>query len=149
MSVVTFWLGSEEYGFPVTEVVEMTPAASVTRVPGAPPRVAGITTWRGRTIPVLDLRAHLKLEDSPPDVKSRLLVLDRPGPFAVLVERPGRILTTGEIRPVESPARGSEDAFTLMQTEDGLVRVLDPLGLFPPGDGAPRDTAPDPSQTIE
>jgi chemotaxis signal transduction protein len=131
VSVVTFWLGENEFAFDLADVVEMTLAQDLTHLPGTTPRVAGVTTWRGRTIPVIDLRALLKLEDSPPDVKKRLLVLDRPGPFAVLVERPGRILAAGETSPVA--ADDEEGARSLMvslaRTDQGLVRILDPARL--------------------
>lgn len=142
MSVVTFWLGEQEYAFEVTDVVEMTAHPLVTRVPGAPARFAGVTNWRGKTIPVLDLRTHLKLPDRPPDVKRRILVLDRPGPFAVLVERPGRILAASATRPYGATTTDPDDPIRLVRAESGLVRILDPIRLFADAAGDPADRAP-------
>jgi chemotaxis signal transduction protein len=142
MSLVTFWLGDQEYAFEVTDVVEMTASPLVTRVPGAPARFAGVTNWRGRTIPVLNLRARLKLPDRPPDVKKRILVLDRPGPFGVLVERPGRILAASATHPYGATMTKPDDPIRLVRAEDGLVRILDPIRLFADPAGAPADRAP-------
>ena len=101
-----------------------------------------MTDWRGQTLPVVDLRAHLKLPDSPPDVKNRLLVLDRPGLFAVLVERPGRILATRATHSVETPGEEPDDSIRLVRTDGGLVRILDPTRLFGETEGNAGDRSP-------
>jgi chemotaxis signal transduction protein len=137
---VTFWLADTEYAFDVSDVVEMVPVPSVTPVPGVVERVAGVTNWRGRTIPVLDLRTLLKVEDRAPDVKKRLLVLSRPGPWGALIERPGRIVPASASEPVDSSRPETDrDAVArprLVRTEEGLVQVLDAAQLI--GNGPDR-----------
>jgi len=105
--LLTLWVAGAEYAFPVPDVVELVPEPKVTRVPGGRPPLAGVTNWRGRTIPVLDLAALLKVADAPPDVKRKLLVLRRPGPCGVLVQRPGRVVPAVAAGPVQllDPAR--------------------------------------------
>jgi purine-binding chemotaxis protein CheW len=140
--LVTFWLGAQEFAFDVFDVVEMKPVAHLTRLPGAPARVAGVTAWRGKTIPVIALGALLKLAGGAPDVKKRLLVLARPGAFAVLVDRPGRILAPERLVPVEvSPAdREAKEIMALARTDRGLLRLLDPSLVI--GGGPPLAPAP-------
>ena len=124
--LVTFRVGDSLYGFDVGDVVEVAATGEITPVPGTSERVAGVTSWRGRTIPVLRLAEDLKREAAGPDQKCRLLVLSRPGAFAIRVDAPGQIVR--EWTPVDSPDRGVEQGMTrlLARVDDDLVRVLDP-----------------------
>lgn len=133
--LVTFWLESNEYAFDVDDVIEMTPVSLMTRLPGASDRVAGVTAWRGKTIPVIELGSILKLTDRSPDVKKKLLVLGRPGPFSVLIDRPGRILQADRAGPVSmsSSPDESREVMELYRTDLGLLRVLDPVRLIGSG----------------
>lgn len=143
-SLVTFWLGDTEYGFDVSDVVEMVAATSVTPVPGTGASVVGVANWRGKTVPVLDLGALLKVEHRSPDVKKRLLVLKHPGPWSVLVERPGRIVAPGAWEPVDA-ARSETGRETvrprLVRTAEGVVQVLDAARLL--GGGRERTNGED------
>ncbi len=57
VQLVTFWLAGEEYGFPLSDVQEIIRVPEVTAIPNAPAAFEGITSLRGRVLPVLDLRA--------------------------------------------------------------------------------------------
>jgi len=130
---VTFRLDGQEYAFAAADVVEVLPARFVAPVPGTSRRVVGVTTWRGRAIPVLDLRRSLKREAPGPDVKGGLLVLRRPGPFGVLIGDPGRILWGVDIIAEESvgsdPGRET-GVVRVLATSSGSVRLLDPVGIL-------------------
>ena len=84
--LVTFRVGDAHYGLDVSDVVEVAATGEITPVPGTSERVAGVASWRGRTIPVLLLPEDLKREAVGPDQKCRLLVLSQPGAFAIRVE---------------------------------------------------------------
>ena len=130
--VVTFRLGGACYGFPLGDVVEVTVAVPVTPVPGTTCRLVGVTAWRGRTIPVLDPRPHLKREARESDVVSRILVVGRPSPFGVRIDDPGRVLRPSELHPLEpgdSEAHGAP-ALALVRTADGMVRLLDAVEVL-------------------
>ncbi len=76
---VTFTLGSEVYGMPVTHVQEILRVATITRVPRAPRPVRGITNLRGRVLVVLDTRVRLGLKRAEADERSRILVVQSRG----------------------------------------------------------------------
>jgi chemotaxis signal transduction protein len=59
IGLVTFLVGGVEYGVPVAAVHEVVPVEAITRVPAAPPHLRGLTTHRGRMIPVIDLATVL------------------------------------------------------------------------------------------
>jgi purine-binding chemotaxis protein CheW len=66
-------MGGSSYALPVAAVREVVRLPPVTRVPGLPPFVAGLTNVRGRVLAVLDLRTLLRLEGPRGD---RLVILD-------------------------------------------------------------------------
>ena len=70
-------LGASRYAVPMAEVAEVTPVPGVTRVPGAPGWLAGVANWRGRMLPVLDLRPLLGAATVPLATSARLVVLAR------------------------------------------------------------------------
>ena len=48
--------GGARYAVPMADVAEVVPVPRVTRVPGTPTWLAGVVNWRGRVLPVVDLR---------------------------------------------------------------------------------------------
>jgi chemotaxis signal transduction protein len=73
MDVMLVRLGGSSYALPVASVREVVRLPPITRVPGLPPFVAGLTNVRGRVLAVLDLRALLRLDGPRGD---RLVILD-------------------------------------------------------------------------
>ena len=61
--MLTFSLFQEEYAFRVPEVEEIIRLQNITRVPSTPDYVRGITSLRGKIIPVIDLKTRLNLQD--------------------------------------------------------------------------------------
>jgi purine-binding chemotaxis protein CheW len=76
---VTFLLDSEDFGLPVSHVLEILRVSGITRVPHAPHPVRGVTNLRGRVLPVVDLRVRLGLQEKDLDVRSRILVVSSAG----------------------------------------------------------------------
>ncbi|MEZ5065251.1 MAG: chemotaxis protein CheW [bacterium] len=123
-ALVTFRVGDTDWAVDVDTVLEVTTASSVTPVPGTARRVLGVTSWRGRTLPVLRLAEDLKDCGSAPDQRCRLLVLRWPGPFALRVDSPGQIVRTWE--PLERESLpGETEVLELVRVDGRLVRVLD------------------------
>ena len=129
--IVTFLWDGEEWAFDLEDVVEVATARSVTPVPGTGSGVMGIASWRGRTLPVL-LPRGLKESTATPDLKSRLLVLRHPAPFAVPLDEPGRVATigAGTFPPPEMTGEGEDRTLRAVVHVDGRpVRILDPRVL--------------------
>jgi hypothetical protein len=137
-TLVTFRAAGDLWAVDVRDVLEIVPLGPITRVPGTPPRIAGITGWRGRTIPLLSLAAALKRREESPDVRRRVLVLGRPEPFGLLVDRSERIVgpnewerpAGGEVGDLDPDGLGP--AAGLAHTVDGLARILAPDRLVGP-----------------
>lgn len=70
-------LGSSRYAVSMSDVAEVAPLPALTRVPGVPDWLPGVANWRGRMLPVLDLRPLLATPVVPLASSARLLVLTR------------------------------------------------------------------------
>lgn len=70
-------LGSSRYALAMADVAEVAAVPRVTRLPAAPPWLWGVANWRGRMLPVLDLRPLLAGHAPPLSSSARLVVLAR------------------------------------------------------------------------
>ena len=70
-------LGDGRFAAELDAIAEVGRVPSVTRIPGAPGWLAGVANWRGRLLPVLDLRTLLGAPDPRLGSSARLLVLSR------------------------------------------------------------------------
>ena len=79
LPAVTFMLGTQEYGLPVADVVEIVPIPAMLTLAGAPPRVVGLLSRRGRYLAVLDGRI-LVGEPAPYDCDRYVVIAGRASP---------------------------------------------------------------------
>jgi purine-binding chemotaxis protein CheW len=68
-------LGHSRFSVPMADVAEVTGLPPVTRLPGAPAWLLGVANWRGRMLPVLDLRTVLGVPVTPLTSSARLVVV--------------------------------------------------------------------------
>ncbi len=79
VQLVTFMLGAEEYGVPISQIQEIDRLAKITKVPKAAQFIEGITNLRGEVIPVLDTRKRFELEFKQADDRTRIIIVDLGG----------------------------------------------------------------------
>lgn len=77
--LVSFRIGSEEFGVDILAVQEINRMVDITRVPQAPAYVEGVINLRGRVIPIIDLRKRFELEVREYDKSTRIVVVDIDG----------------------------------------------------------------------
>ena len=73
--LVTFSLGSEEFGVDIMRVQEIIRIPPITRVPKAPNYVEGVINLRGNVIPVISLRTRFNMTRVADTDLSRIIVL--------------------------------------------------------------------------
>lgn len=77
LHLVTFMLDREEFGIPIHRVREVLRVADITRVPEAPPHIRGVTSVRGRILPVVEIRTRLGLAGmGEPGTRARIVVVE-------------------------------------------------------------------------
>jgi purine-binding chemotaxis protein CheW len=79
VQLVTFLLGAEEYGIPISQIQEIDRLGKITKVPKAADFIEGVTNLRGEVIPVLDTRKRFDLEVKPADDRTRIIIVDLGG----------------------------------------------------------------------
>src|SRR5258707_14913885 len=75
-SYVTLGLGQEVCAVEVGIVREILDTGPITRVPNAPPFLAGVIDVRGETVPVIDLRVKLGMISAPVTPETRIVVVE-------------------------------------------------------------------------
>jgi len=73
--LVSFKIGSEEFGINIMKVQEIIRMQEITKVPQMPDFIEGILNLRGNVIPVVDLRKKFNLEVSEKTSESRIIVV--------------------------------------------------------------------------
>ncbi|OQP85570.1 chemotaxis protein CheW [Rhizobium rhizosphaerae] len=76
LSVLTFSLNGETFAIEAINVQEILDLLPETRVPGAKPFVAGVINFRGRVIPIADLRRAFGMEATEATIDSRIVVVE-------------------------------------------------------------------------
>jgi purine-binding chemotaxis protein CheW len=76
IEILTFGLEDEIFAVEATCVREILDLAHVTEVPGAQPFVNGLLNVRGKVVPLADLRVKFDMEQRPPTIDSRIVVLE-------------------------------------------------------------------------
>lgn len=90
---VTINLSGQLLGIPVLDVHDVLNAQKMTKIPLAPPSVAGVLNLRGRIVTAIDLRVHLGFPPRGEDEKSMSVVVEHNGdPYSLLIDSVGEVL---------------------------------------------------------
>ena len=90
---VTLKLCGQLFGIPVLDVHDVLNAQKMTKIPLAPPSVAGVLNLRGRIVTAIDLRVHLGFPARDDEEKSMSVVVEHNGdPYSLLIDTVGEVL---------------------------------------------------------
>jgi hypothetical protein len=84
---VTMTIADQLFGVPVLEVRDVLGPQRITRVPLAPPEVAGSLNLRGRIVTVIDVRIRLGLPPRPANMPGMSVVVECKGEPGCLLAR--------------------------------------------------------------
>jgi len=132
---LTFTLGGESYGVPVTAVREIIRLCPITPVANMPPHVRGVINLRGKVIPVVDLRLRFGLP-APPDHDRTCIVIAQVAaaagghrPYAVVVDGVEEVTARSAEEIVPPPDFGGavDTRFIvgMMQHQQGVTTLID------------------------
>lgn len=135
-------LGSGRFAVALSSVAEVGRVPAVTRVPGTPGWVAGVANWRGRILPILDLRSLLGATETPLAGTARLLVLGADAvTVGMLVEAvEGTAVVAASAEPFPASISGTAAGLLAGQLPhpDGPVAVLDVDAVLRMRESLPR-----------
>ena len=128
LQLVSFNIGSEEFGVDILKVQEINRMVEITRVPQAPHYVEGVINLRGKVIPIIDLRKRFGLELKEQDKNTRIVVVDIGGNImGMIVDSVSEVLRL-PANTVEPPP----DLVTGINSEyiNGVAKLEDRLLIF-------------------
>ena len=127
---VTVTIGDHLFGLPICRVQDVFVPARLTRVPLAPPEVAGILNLRGRVVTAIDMRARLDLGARVADAPVMAIGIEvKAESYGLLVDSVGEVMALRndacEPKPANLDARLWRVAAGVYRLEGQLMVVLD------------------------
>jgi chemotaxis signal transduction protein len=143
VGAVVLRLGGSRYAVDMADVAEVAPLPRVTRVPRTPTWLLGVANWRGRVLPVLDLRPLFAAASVPLASSARLVVVSRDDLIVGVVAEavPGvhdADLTSAAPAPPTLPADASALITGQVADRDGPIAVLDAAAVLALSDRVDR-----------
>jgi chemotaxis-related protein WspB len=132
MLYLLFEVAGQQYAVEATRVVEVLPLVQVTLIPRAPTEVAGLFSYRGRPVPLIDLRRLTLRRPARPKFSTRIILVTDRAPdgadqlLGIIAER----VTETTRREAANPATPYLGG--VVTTDRGLVQRIDVHQLLPP-----------------
>jgi purine-binding chemotaxis protein CheW len=128
--LATFRLDDQVYGVDVAGVQEVLRSQARTRVPLAPPAIAGLINLRGQVLTAIELREQLGLAPRADGVEPMVVVIRVSGePVALLVDSIGAVIDVedGQFEDPPDTLTGTARDFILgaYKLDDHLLLSLD------------------------
>jgi purine-binding chemotaxis protein CheW len=130
LQLVSFKIGSEEYGIDILKVQEINRMPDITKVPQAPHYVDGVINLRGKVIPIINTRRKFNLEEKDNDKDTRIVVVDINGEvIGLVVDSVNEVLripnSIVEPPPNVTVDSGADYITGVARLEDRLLILLD------------------------
>ena len=127
---VTMTIADQLFGIPVLQVQDVLGPQRITRIPLAPPEVAGSLNLRGRIVTAIDVRKRLGLPERPADKPGMSIVVDHKGElYSLIIDSVGEVLSLSsddfERQPATMDLRWREVSTGIYRLRDTLLVVLD------------------------
>ena len=126
---VTFVIADQLFGIPVLKVQDVLSAHNITRIPLAPPEIAGSLNLRGRIVTAMDVRLRLGLPSKRESV-SMSIVAEHDGElYSLMVDSVGEVLALDgsafERNPPTLDPKIRDYSVGIYRLDDKLLVVLD------------------------
>jgi purine-binding chemotaxis protein CheW len=132
---VIFSLGAEDFGVNIAVVESIIKMQPIVRMPHAPSFVEGVTSLRGKVLPVIDLRRRFELavrtaEDGSHSRDNRIIVVNiNQTEVGMIVDGVSEVLTipSQQIEPAPALATSVNTSFIngIARLEERLIILLD------------------------
>lgn len=127
---VTMTIAEQLFGIPVLQVQDVLGHQKITRIPLAPPEVAGSLNLRGRIVTAIDVRLRLNLTGRPKNKPGMSIVVDLRGElYSLMVDSVGEVLSLSnddfERNPATLDPRWREVSTGIYRLNNQLMVVLD------------------------
>lgn len=127
---ITATIADQLFGLPIARVQDVFVPDRVTRIPRAPPEIAGVLNLRGRIVTAIDMRRRLDLPPRGEQQRMMAVSVEQGGEsFGLLVDSVGEVLKLSddalEGNPVNLERRLAAISLGVHRLEGQLLLVLD------------------------
>ena len=127
---VTAMIGGQLFGLPILRVQDVFMPERLTRVPLAPPEIAGVLNLRGRIVTLIDMRCRLGLDKRDDDAASMAIGVESGGEsYGLLIDSAGEVLkldeSAREPNPINLDPRLARMSAGIHRVEGQLLMVVD------------------------
>jgi purine-binding chemotaxis protein CheW len=127
---VTAMIGGQLFGLPILRVQDVFIPERLTRVPLAPPEVAGVLNLRGRIVTLIDMRRALGLNERTDPGPQMAIGVERAGEsYGLLIDSVGEVLklddAAREANPINLDPRLARVSAGIHRLDGQLLMVVD------------------------
>jgi purine-binding chemotaxis protein CheW len=127
---VTVMIGGQLFGLPISRVQDVFMPDRLTRVPLAPPEIAGVLNLRGRIVTTIDMRRRLGLPPREDNKPSMAVGIELKGEsYGLLIDTVGEVMKLGETtlepNPVNLDPRLARVSGGVHRLDGQLMVILD------------------------
>src|SRR6185369_16664515 len=127
---VTVMIGGQLFGLPISRVQDVFMPDRLTRVPLAPPEIAGVLNLRGRIVTTVDMRRRLGLPPRDDNKPSMAVGIELKGEsYGLLIDTVGEVMKLGqatlEPNPVNLDPRLARVSGGVHRLDGQLMVILD------------------------
>ena len=140
MLFLLFQIGHDHYALDTSQIAVVLPLAKLKQVPAAAPWVAGVFTYRGQSVPVIDLSQLAVGKPSRQRLSTRIVLVHYPAPGAdsrllgLVLEKASEIMRRAPSEFRDSGLDHGDAPYLGQVTDDarGLVQAVQVQELLPP-----------------
>lgn len=127
---VTAMIGGQLFGLPILRVQDVFLPSRLTRVPLAPPEIAGVLNLRGRIVTLIDMRCLLGLDERKDKAPAMAIGVETRGEsYGLLIDSVGEVLklddAAREPNPINLDPRLARVCAGVHRLEGQLLLVVD------------------------
>ena len=127
---VTATIGGQLFGLPIQRVQDVFTPERVTRVPLAPPEIAGVLNLRGRIVTLIDMRDRLGLERRDSGAPAMAIGVESAGEsYGLLIDAVGEVLKLDdagrEANPINLDPRLARVSAGIHRLDGQLLMLVD------------------------
>jgi purine-binding chemotaxis protein CheW len=127
---VTATIGGQLFGLPIQQVQDVFMPERLTRVPLAPPEIAGVLNLRGRIVTLIDMRDRLGLQPRTDEGQAMAIGVEAGGEsYGLLIDSVGEVLKLDdagrEPNPINLDPRLARVSAGIHRLEGQLLMIVD------------------------
>jgi purine-binding chemotaxis protein CheW len=127
---VTATIGGQLFGLPIQQVQDVFMPERLTRVPLAPPEIAGVLNLRGRIVTLIDMRDRLGLQPRTGESQTMAIGVEAGGEsYGLLIDSVGEVLKLDdagrEPNPINLDPRLARVSAGIHRLEGQLLMLVD------------------------